>query len=57
VFSSFSGELRLAARLLTTNTINEVAAEMNMPVSTFRRRVLEPLREALAPLPENRASA
>ena len=55
--SSLPEEIRLAARLLTSHTINEVAAELKMPVTTFRRRVLEPLQTALAPFRESYASA
>jgi len=57
LLASLSDELRLAARLLTIHTQEEVAAEMNMPLSTFRRCVLVPLREALAPFRDNSASA
>ena len=54
---TFSDEMRQAVRRLPARTINEVAAEMNLPVTTFRRRIYDPLREALAAFRRKRASA
>ena len=57
LLSTFSDEMRQAVRRLPARTINEVAAEMNLPVTTFRRRIYDPLREALTAFRRKRASA